>query len=213
MKEELTGRLFVIRAKDAPTAIILRRGPSAWYHLIQWNLRSDSFTHGAWVRGRIYEEKCDLSSNGGLFVYSIYKTLRIDGRSYACFTAVSRPPWLKALVVWPQSSTYEGGGRFFGPNILRVGVDSEPWPELPIGLTLDHRCDAAGTHQSTKEIEAAEWCGYDHRDRVIYTIGGKLYRKGKKVDQLVADFSDLKPDPQPAPEWAGRPLGGEMLKT
>ena len=32
-------RLFVITARDEPTAVILRRGPSDWYHVIQWHTR------------------------------------------------------------------------------------------------------------------------------------------------------------------------------
>jgi hypothetical protein len=28
----------------------------------------------------------------------------------------------------------------------------------------------------------------------------------KRTDALVADFTDLTPNPQPAPEWAGRSL-------
>jgi hypothetical protein len=49
-------RLFVITARDEPTAVILRRGPSDWYHVIQWHTCRDAFVHGAWFKGRIYEE-------------------------------------------------------------------------------------------------------------------------------------------------------------
>jgi hypothetical protein len=76
-------RLFVIPARDKPGAIIIRRGPSAWYHLILWETRRknrDLFTNGAWFRGRIYPEKCDLSPDGNLFVYFAFQGSRGGGR-------------------------------------------------------------------------------------------------------------------------------------
>ena len=48
-------KLFVILAQREHAAVILRRGPSAWYHVIQWDTRRDSFVHGAWIKGRIYD--------------------------------------------------------------------------------------------------------------------------------------------------------------
>ena len=60
-------RLFVVRARKAPFAVVLRRGPSKWYHIIKWDTDKDTFEHGAWFRGRIYEEECALSPDGSLF--------------------------------------------------------------------------------------------------------------------------------------------------
>ena len=65
------GKLHVITARDEPIAVILRRGPSAWYHLILWQTRRDTFSNGAWFKGHIYEDKCDLSPDGSLFVYFV----------------------------------------------------------------------------------------------------------------------------------------------
>ena len=62
-------RLFVIHAREQPVALILRRGPARWYHLISWRTDTDTFEHGAWFRGRIYEDRCDLSPDGELFLY------------------------------------------------------------------------------------------------------------------------------------------------
>jgi hypothetical protein len=74
MQQKTPPRLFVIpaakqRYSQSAFAMILRRGPSAWYHLIRWNMREDTFEAGAWFRGRIYEDRCDLSPDGQLFLY------------------------------------------------------------------------------------------------------------------------------------------------
>lgn len=61
-------RLFVIFAGEADEAMILARGPSAWFQLIRWDTRHDSFEPGAWIRGTIYPERCDLSPDGRLLL-------------------------------------------------------------------------------------------------------------------------------------------------
>ncbi len=38
-----SNRLFVIMASAAPLAVILRRGPTDWYHIIRWRTATDKF--------------------------------------------------------------------------------------------------------------------------------------------------------------------------
>lgn len=99
-------RLHVITARDAPAAVILRRGPSKVVAAIGWDRAGHEFRIGQWLKGRIYEHRSDLSP---------------DGRHLVCFagkgashwwTAVSRAPFLRAIAFMPQSSTWFGGGAF-----------------------------------------------------------------------------------------------------
>jgi len=205
-------RLFVIRAFDAPTAVILRRGPTRWYHLILWDTDRDTFTEGAWFRGRISEYSSDLSPDGKLFVYSAQKVIRIGEKRVLNWTAVSRPPYVTPLAIWPQSWALEGGGRFLGNRRLALFCDpAVAHPGLPKGLELiegspwRHRSSTERL-RSTDRVEGADWTGYDRLNRTLYTVGGKLIRRTDEGDQELADFSDLKPDPQPPPQWATRPL-------
>ncbi len=199
-------RLFVITARDVPEAIIIRRGPSRWYHLVSWDMRRDRFQEGAWIKGRIYEEKCDLSPDGKLFVYSVHQGSRVGTKFTDCWTAVSRPPWLEALVVWPQGTTYGGGGRFSeNRQLVLRGCGSNTHPDFPLrGIKIVE--GAAELHQSSGEVTDADWSGRDHKGCVIFTRGGQLFRRENKEDHILADWTDLKPDPQPAPDWAGRRL-------
>jgi hypothetical protein len=199
-------RLFVITAAAAPKAIILRRGPSKWYHLTAWDMEHDTFEGGAWLHGRIYEQKCDLSPDGNLFVYFAHNIIAIGERILDSYTALSRPPWLHALVIWPQGTTYGGGGRFCGNRqlSLRPVYGGDAFPALPRGLQIVE--GPAEYHKSTNEVEAADWTGRDHHYRLIYTIGGKLFRVENSRAMELADFASQKPDPQPPPESAKRPL-------
>jgi hypothetical protein len=107
-------RLFVLLARTAPVGVILRRGPSQWVQLIKWNTDTDTFEPGQWFKGRIYEDKCDLSPDGKLLIYFAKKS----GNSFKhpdygdSWTAISKPPYFTALALWPVWGMWRGGGLF-----------------------------------------------------------------------------------------------------
>jgi hypothetical protein len=200
-------RLFVIPARDAPVAAVLRRGPSRWYQVIRWDLDRDELTNGAWLKGRIYEERCDLSPDGELLVYFCHGGRLRPGYTDS-WTAVSRLPWLAALALWPSGITYGGGGRFVDNRrlVLRNGRHDKPHPDhMPIGLELVD--GDARLHASIGEIEGADWSGHDHKRRLIFARAGKLYRRIKGRDREIADLNDRAPEPVAAPDSATRPIG------
>src|SRR5437667_11968152 len=60
-------RLHVLFAREAKIGLVIRRGPSKSVCTVLWNRERDTFKLGQWMRGRIYERRCDLSpdSHGG----------------------------------------------------------------------------------------------------------------------------------------------------
>jgi hypothetical protein len=184
-------------------ALILRRGPSAWYHLILWDTARDTFEHGAWFKGRIYEERCDLSPDGDLFLYFALQGSRWGTSYKGAWTAVSRPPWLHALALWPQGHTWGGGGRFLDRRrIALFACDLRTHPDHPaVGLEVSVGADACRS-----ELPQQEWSGRDHARQAVYTRDGKLFRRRRGREVELADFNGLRPDPQPAPAWAMKPL-------
>lgn len=101
-------RLHVLLARGAPTGVIFRRGPSKQVLLIRWNTEEDSFVTGQWFKGRIYERRCDLSPDGSRLIYFAAKWTG----PLQTWTAISRPPFLSALALWPKGDAWNGGGRF-----------------------------------------------------------------------------------------------------
>jgi hypothetical protein len=101
-------RLYAILARHSPEAVVFRRGPSNRVVLIRWNTEDDTFETGQWLRGRIYERRCDLSPDGRLLLYfaANYR------KPYYSWSAISRPPFLKALALWPKGDGWGGGGHF-----------------------------------------------------------------------------------------------------
>jgi hypothetical protein len=76
--------------------------------LLSWDLRTDALTAGQWLKGRIYERRCDLSPKGDLLIYFAAK-YETEMRTW---TAISRPPYLTALALWPKGDAWGGGGLF-----------------------------------------------------------------------------------------------------
>jgi hypothetical protein len=60
-------RLTALFAADAPTAVLLRRGPKRHWRLILWHLRTDTFVPGQWMKGVVALN--DLSPDGTKLLY------------------------------------------------------------------------------------------------------------------------------------------------
>ncbi|MEZ4368591.1 MAG: hypothetical protein R2939_20270 [Kofleriaceae bacterium] len=115
---EPQARLYVLLARRAARAVIVRRGPSKQVALLTWDTRSDEIVCGQWLKGRIYERRCDLSPDGELLVYfaATWKARHAHGS----WTAVSRPPWLRALALWPKGDAWGGGGLWSRDRALAL---------------------------------------------------------------------------------------------
>ncbi|CAO3357875.1 hypothetical protein [Azospirillum palustre] len=115
-------RLYAILARTARTGVIFRRGPSRQVQLIRWDLQDDTFEHGQWFKGRIYERRCDLSPSGRLLVY-FAATYRPP---YGSWTALSEPPFVTALALWPKGDGWGGGGVFEDEETLLLNHRAAP---------------------------------------------------------------------------------------
>ncbi|WP_316202312.1 MULTISPECIES: hypothetical protein [unclassified Bradyrhizobium] len=225
VQKKVAPRLFVIFAREAHEAVIFRRGPSDWFHIIRWDTKGDKFYPGAWLKGRIYPEKCDLSPDGELLLSFIHKGRGLRTDYTDAWSSISRSPWLHALGLWPQGTTYGGGGRFTDNRsvVLRfypvAAHPNHPGTGINVSFiasdtSFARKTDLAPLHRSTQEISGAEWTGRDQRGRLVYAANGKLMRAGTKTQQAtcLADFNNLVPDPQPLPFSATVPLGAKKLQ-
>lgn len=110
-------RLYVLLAREAPLAIVLRRGPSKHVLALSWDTERYEFRLGQWFKGRIYERRCDLSPSGEKLIYFAAKYRA----PLFTWTAVSRPPFLTALAMWPKGDAWGGGGLF--TNERTIGLN------------------------------------------------------------------------------------------
>ena len=204
-------RLFAIFARDAAVAAIVCRGPTHWSQIVEWDTRRDILTEGAWFRGRIYADRCDVSPDGQLFLYFCHGGAMRRGYKDS-WTAVSRLPWLHALGLWPWGTTYGGGGRFTGNRelVLRTAMATKTHPKHPaegLRVSILERREDLAVHRSTGE-PGTDWSGVDHDGRVVFARAGKLFRRSRAgEDRELGDFNERTPAPEAAPEWARIPLG------
>jgi hypothetical protein len=139
-------RLFAILARGARRAVVFRRGPSKQVLLLSWNTETDEVTPGQWFKGRLYERRADLSPSGDKLVYFAAKYRS----SQDTWTAVSRPPWLTALALWPRGGAWGGGGLFDTESRLRLNhwgsaMALAPDFRLPPGFQVELLWEQSGT--------------------------------------------------------------------
>jgi hypothetical protein len=80
-------------------------------HVSRWDLEAPSFEPGAWLRGTIYPQRCDLSPDGRWFAYFALKATA-EWELGATYIVISRLPWLRALAGWGIGSTWTRGMQF-----------------------------------------------------------------------------------------------------
>jgi hypothetical protein len=222
-------RLSLVFAAEVPLAVILRRGPSRFVELIKWNTKDDTFENGQWFHGHIYGERCGLSPDGRLFVYFAMSHRKVDEKNgyKQTYTAVSKPPYLTALAMWPEGSTWGGGGRFldnktlclaygkyrtFHPGVGDTEIYMAPLPDChpshpPRGLVimtnLNYYAPDRNFKFTDRKYEGAEWFGVDHQQKEIFIRDGKLCRLINGCQEvLLRDFNLDKFINIKAPKWA-----------
>lgn len=161
-------RLYAILAREAARAVVFRRGPSKQVLLISWNMETDQFSEGQWLKGRIYERRCDLSPDGELLLYFAASWKG----PYQSWSAISRPPYLTALALWPKGNAWGGGGLFTsGTHMWLRHDDAELAPGFKLPKWL--KVEPAGSYGE----DAPGWYGRLERD------GWELRHEGERIER------------------------------
>jgi hypothetical protein len=111
MQRTIPPRLHVLLARDTPSAVVVRRGPTRHTALIGWDRKTDKFKLGQWLYGRIYERRSDLSPDGKHLIYFAMNG-RWSSSVKGSWTAISRAPYLKAVSLFAKGDCWHGGGLF-----------------------------------------------------------------------------------------------------
>jgi hypothetical protein len=113
-------RVYCIPDPDSRVAAVLERRPRQWWRVGRWDLYGGEYTGGAWFRGSLYPQRCDLSPGGRWLLYFALKS-GSDWPAGETYTAISRLPWLKALAAWKEAGTWSRGAQFTPPGRWEVG--------------------------------------------------------------------------------------------
>jgi len=118
MAAPFPARIHVLLASQSPQAVVLRKGPANAVCTLLWDRSKDRFTLGQWMRGRIYERRSDLSADGKYLIY-FARGGGLKAPTKGSWTAISRAPWLRAIVLHGKGDCWLGGGLFTRPPQTR----------------------------------------------------------------------------------------------
>ena len=102
-------------AKETHKALIITKYPKGTYQMTMWNLETDQFTRGQWVRNKkIKMDRCGLSPDGNYFAYFMFDIKN----SMATFTVISKTPYFTGLYCQEEEGTWTGGAYFHDNNTI-----------------------------------------------------------------------------------------------
>lgn len=227
MNKYVPARVYVLLARDTPLGVVIRRGPSKRVCTMMWDLTSDTFQMGQWLKGRIFERDSDLSPDGKYLIYYAANS-RWDDETRGSWIAVSIAPYLKAIMLM---GSWGGGGQFitadrywvFTPLWHRLLRDSElvqrddefnPLEHIGSeGFGLDywrlvrdgwayHGRQQPGDYSSIERYEKDLTNGWVLR-KLAHRGGGRPVGKGREWEEHVLYFpASGKELPCPDWEWA-----------
>ena len=131
MQTQVPPRIYCIPAAEAPVVAVFRRGPSNWAHVGRWDLAAGRYEPGAWLGGRLFPRRSDLSPDGQYLCYFAHKPSATWEHGEA-YVAISKLPWLTALHSFPTCGTWTRG-YCFAENCEPDSLQGAALP-IPYGL-------------------------------------------------------------------------------
>lgn len=124
-------RIYCIPATAAPVVAVFRRGPTNWAHVGRWDPVTGRYEPGAWLAGRLFPRRSDLSPDGQYLCYFAHKPSATWEHGDA-YVAISKLPWLTALHSFPTCGTWTRGYSFTTDG----GIEDPEPAALPIPYGL-----------------------------------------------------------------------------
>lgn len=195
-------KLAVVIATAAPAAVVIRRGPSHWSQLIKWDLETDQFEPGQWLKGTVVE--ASLSPNGQHIALDIMaRRSRIGSWRDTQYAVVSRVPYFTALQICfgglcYTSVSFTSNGGLTGSGFR--GGEVRALNDCPYEIVNEHQAydrERAGFEYSQR------WPGNKWRE----AIGREIeLRDGRIIEgeRVLFDANLYQPCQVETPDWALR---------
>lgn len=198
-------RLWVLIPSEGVLSTIVRRGPSHWSHLTTWNMDTDQFTPGQWLRGKLAH--ASLSPNGKHLTIAVMGgRTRVGSWEDTQYVSVSRTPYFTSLAI-------AFGGLCYTTGLFTV----DGHLVMPFGNRTEWRAPSKCPYRQgtleprwyEKPLEPNE-CSMSHpvsqwttpNGRSLFAKEGVLYENLSSGSKLLFDANLLRPEPIETPEWA-----------
>jgi len=174
-------RIYCIPATQAPIVAVFRRGPTTWSHVGRWDLGKSRYEPGAWLRGRIFPRRSDLSPDGRFLCYFAHQPSATWEHGEA-YVALSKLPWLTALHAFGTCGTWTRGYYFTeAPDGAAPEQTTLP---IPYGLRPSPAVQFATERRRDWE-EAADSPQRDPRDAWDQRRNARLQKRQPGGDRLL----------------------------
>lgn len=120
-------------AKKANVIVFLYRKSHKVTYMFKMRYQEDSeiLECGSKFYGRFFPERCDLSEDGKYFLYFVHgKSQRKYREKYGFWTAICKPPFVKAEKIFFHNDTWGGGGIFV--NHHKIWINDGMYPHFDI---------------------------------------------------------------------------------
>lgn len=174
-KNSSAPRIFGLHAQNANRVVLIKRGPAQWTQVLLWETAINQIQEGAWIHGRLFPQRCDVSADGRWLCSMIYKGNN-KGPLTDSYVVISKVPWLTALVGWGYGTTYARGFHFVADrSVWKVGepdLGSHEQAQRRFGLdfnrseqfSVEKRTGWSETAQTETRAEKDVW---DEKRKVV----------------------------------------------
>lgn len=183
-------------AKECNKALIITKYPKGTYQMTMWDLNTDKFTGGQWVKHkRIKMDRCGLSPDANHFGYFMFDFTHTCGPT---FTVISKPPYFSGLYCQGEEGTWTGGAYFQNNNTIvmkpyMVKINNLP-KEFSIVDPSPLGSNCGGGRRDERVLSFHTTTCKDPLGRTINTDKGKLFINGiETIDFTGNTFVSVKP--------------------
>lgn len=133
-------RGFLASEKCRGLFLYRRTNKTTYLISLSYEKKKDKLALGSGFYGRLYPNRCDISPNGEDFIYfAMGLSLREYGVKFTAWTAICKPPEIKAHLFIGQNDTWGGGGVFINRHLIYVNRTTEGTAENKYnGYTITH---------------------------------------------------------------------------
>ena len=216
-------RVHVLVRPETKLSVIIRTGSHKGHKVsctIGWDRRTDAFTMGQWLGGRIYPHESDISPDGEWLYYNALNAKWNDAATLGCYGALSRAPYLKAVHLFPVGNRWMVGSQIW---TIRRGKRPHPTPCPPMpsrfglssGLYRDRlQRDGWRFHE---EVRVDDRHTYQRYDRAVtrtariekrYHFGGDATRPMHYETHILIDAGGTR---HPKDDWEWAEVDGPAL--
>ncbi len=160
-----------IAEKENIIVLLYRRTTKVSYLLyFKYDRENEKLILGSRFYGKFYPNRCDLSADGKYFLYfAMGQSQKEYKEKLYCWTAICKPPLLKANILFKHNDTWGGGGRFIDNKT--IFIDSGMYPEFD--LSKEKRFDQYKITYNGR-IEDNGWASGKNWKLMEYQINEKL---------------------------------------